>query len=50
MNWTVEELLEELRKHKEALTVAMINLRACDEVYNVPGAKQAVKVCESCLK
>jgi hypothetical protein len=49
-NWTVEELLEELRKHKEALTVAMINLRACDSIYKIPGARRAAEVCEECLK
>ena len=49
-NWTVEELLEDLRKHKEALTVAMINLRACANIYKIPGAAQAAKVCEDCIK
>lgn len=49
-NWTVEELLEDLRKHKEALTIAMINLRACDEIYGVPGAAIAADICEECIK
>lgn len=50
MNWSVEELLEELRKHKEALIVAMINLEACDTIHKVPGARRAAEICKECLK